>query len=120
MEIYGYPRADGSFGIRNHLVIMAVSACASEVAKKIAQSVHGAVALTHQHGCCQIGEDLRLTIDTLTGLCKNPNVGAALVIGLGCEGIRADELAAEIKKSGKPADWLIIQEHGGTLGTLQE
>ena len=120
LDISGYPRKDGSFGIRNHLVILATSACSGETAKNIANHVQGAVALTHQHGCCQIGEDLKLSVDTLTGLAKNPNVGAVLVVALGCEGIRADTVAGEIEKSGKPVASLVIQEHGGTLGALQE
>lgn len=120
LDVFGFPRKDGSFGIRNHLVIMAASACASETAKNIANSVHGAVALTHQHGCCQIGDDLKLSVDTLIALGKNPNVGAVLVIGLGCEGIRADEVAGKIAKAGKPVASLVIQEHGGTLRTVQE
>ncbi|MDR2861862.1 MAG: UxaA family hydrolase [Syntrophobacterales bacterium] len=49
MEILGYPRKDGKYGIRNHLVILATSACSSETAKNIASLVHNAVALTHQH-----------------------------------------------------------------------
>jgi len=120
LEIFGYPRRDGSFGIRNHLVIMAASACACETAKNIANNVHGAVAITHQHGCCQIGEDLQLSIDTLAGLGRNPNVGAVLIIALGCEGIRAGELAEKIASAGKPVQHLVIQEHGGTLRAAQE
>ena len=116
----GYPRKDGSYGIRNHLVILAASACASETAVKIANHVHGAVPLTHQHGCCQAGDDLKLSIDTLASLGKHANVGAVLVLGLGCEGISAPALAAEIGKTGKPTASLVIQEHGGTLGTLRE
>ena len=120
MEILGYPRKDGSYGIRNHLVIIAASACASETVSKIAGLVQGAVPLTHQHGCCQAGDDLKLSVHTLIALGKNPNVGAVLVVGLGCEGIRADQVADEIGKTGKPAAWLIIQEHGGTLGSVHE
>ena len=120
MEVFGYPRKDGSYGIRNHLVVMAASACASETVKNITNLVSGAVALTHQHGCCQMGEDLKLSVNTLIGLGKNPNVGAVLVVGLGCEGIRADEVAGEIGKTGKPVASLVIQDHGGTLRSVQE
>jgi altronate dehydratase large subunit len=67
-----------------------------------------------------MGDDLKLSADTLIGLCKNPNTGAVLVIGLGCEGIRADKVADEIKKTGKPVEVLVIQEHGGTLGAMRE
>ena len=120
MEIAGYPRKDGSYGIRNHLLIIAASACAGETVSKIANIVQGAVPLTHQHGCCQAGDDLKLSINTLIALGKNPNVGAVLVVGLGCEGIHAEQLAGEIRQTGKPAVSLIIQEHGGTLGAVHE
>ena len=120
MNILGYPRKDGLFGIRNHLVVLATSACSSETAKNIATHVQGAVALTHQHGCGLVGKDLELAVNTLAGIGKNPNVGAVLIVALGCECIRPEEVAAEIEKSGKPVASLVIQEHGGTLGTLQE
>jgi altronate dehydratase large subunit len=51
---------------------------------------------------------------------KKPKVGAVLVLALGCEGIRADEVDKKKKKTGKPVAVLVIQEHGGSLKTAQE
>lgn len=119
-KIMGYPRAKGRCGIRNHLAIIPASVCASETAKRIGELVPGSVVLAHQHGCCHLGEDYRQTVATLAGLGKNPNVGAVLVIGLGCEGIQADVLANDIRQSGKPVEMIVIQEQGGTLGAVAE
>ena len=50
-------------------------------------------------------------------LCKNPNVAAVLVVGLGCEVIKAENLAKEIAVSRKPVEYINIQETGGTRKT---
>lgn len=118
MKILGYKRENGTFGIRNHIVILPTSICSSETAVKISNLVDGTVALPHQHGCCQMGEDYRQTLRTLIGLGSNPNVGGVLVIGLGCEGIRPEKVAEEIRKSGKMVEIITIQGCGGTLNTI--
>lgn len=115
----GYGRPDGTYGIRNHLLIIPTSVCSSDTAVRIASQVPGAVAVPHQHGCCQVGEDYAQTVRTLIGFGKNPNVGAVLIVSLGCEGIQAEPLQHEIARSGKPVERVVIQEHGGTLGALQ-
>lgn len=117
MKIFGYRRPDGQFGIRNHLLILPTSVCSTTVAFNIAAQVPGAIAIPNQHGCCQLGADYEQTLRTLIGLGKNPNVGAVLVVGLGCEGIPIQETADEIAQSGKLVQALIIQENSGTLKT---
>ena len=119
MKLHGYARPDGTFGIRNHLLILPTSVCSSDTASRIASQVPGAVAVPHQHGCCEIGEDYAQTVRTLIGFGKNPNVGAVLIVSLGCEGIQAAPVETEIAATGKTVKSVIIQEHGGTLGALQ-
>ena len=67
MKLSGYARPDGSYGIRNHLLILPTSVCSSDTASRIAAQVPGAVAIPHQHGCCEIGEDYAQTVRTLIG-----------------------------------------------------
>ena len=118
MEINAYVREDGQVGIRNHLLIIPASVCGYVTAKNIASQINGAVAISNQHGCCQVKPDIDLIERTLIGLGSNPNVGAVLVIGLGCEGISTKSLAEKIKlKSKKDVEYLVIQECGGTLTT---
>lgn len=118
MKIQGYKRPDGKVGIRNHLVILPTTVCAGETASAIASQIPGAVPLVHQHGCCQVGADADLTVDTLVGLGKNPNVGAVLVVSLGCEGVSEMEVTSKIAETGKPVESIIIQKEGGTLKTI--
>lgn len=115
MKFHGYVRPDGKVGVRNHIVVIPASVCASSVAARIADQVEGAVALPNQHGCAQIGPDLEVTGRTLAGLGANPNVAAVLVVGLGCESLQAEMLCDEIEKSGKRVECLVIQKCGGTL-----
>lgn len=120
MKINGYIRENGTFGIRNHLAILATSVCSSETAVRISNLVPGSIALPHQHGCCHVGDDYRQVLRTLIGLGKNPNVGAVLVVGLGCEGIKPQEVAEAISETGKAVETIIIQEWQGTLGAIQQ
>ncbi len=118
MKLMGYKRENGTYGIRNYLLIIPASVCASETAVNIAKLVNGAIAIPHQHGCCEIGDDFETTKRTFVGFGKNPNVGAVLVVGLGCEGIQAKEIADEIAESGKPVDYIVIQDECGTCKTV--
>ncbi|MGX9755510.1 UxaA family hydrolase [Clostridioides difficile] len=118
MKLMGYLRENGQYGIRNHVLVIPTSVCSSETATRIAALVPGAIAIPHQHGCCQIGSDIELTAKTLIGFGKNPNVAAVLVVGLGCDGIQAKDLANEISATGKKVDYVVIQECGGTLKAI--
>ncbi|MCC0729769.1 UxaA family hydrolase [Clostridioides sp. ZZV14-6048] len=118
MKLMGYLRENGQYGIRNHVLVIPTSVCSSETAIRIAALVPEAIAIPHQHGCCQIGSDIELTAKTLIGFGKNPNVATVLVIGLGCDGIQAKDLASEISTTGKKVDYVVIQECGGTLKAI--
>jgi len=115
----GFVRPDGSAGIRNHIAVIPTVSCAAGVAANIARAVPPAVPLLHGHGC---GRALEITMhqQVLAGLGRNPNVAAALVVGLGCETVQASSVAAEIAKTGKPCEFLVIQEQGGSRKTTEK
>src|SRR5205807_2500230 len=112
----GFRRADGRVGTRNHVLVVPTVICAAVVAGRIAAAVApAAVALPHLAGCGQIGPDLHVTHDTLAAYCRHPNVGAVLVVALGCEQVAAQRLAEAARQAGKPADIIAIQSEGGTV-----
>ena len=119
-EILGYRRKDGTVGIRNKVLVLPSVVCSAETARMISMQVQGTVALQNHLGCGQIGRDARMTIDTLVGLGRNPNVFGVLVVGLGCETARPREVAKAIAESGKPVECVVIQEAGGTLHAVQQ
>ncbi len=49
--------------------------------------------LPHLAGCGQLGPDMHTTHETLAAYCQHPNVGAVLVVALGCEQVIAQTLA---------------------------
>ena len=113
---WGYRRPDGRVGLRNHLLVIAPIDCSYEPAKRLAAQVEGAVAVTQHYGC---GADAML-LHNLVGTGLNPNVAGVLVLGLGCETLTAEMVAAPIRASGKPVATLVIQEEGGSLSTHEK
>lgn len=111
----GYLREDGSKGIRNLVLIVYTVQCAEHVAHRIAEGEDD-VHLIGFPGCQDNDYALRLIL----ALSRHPNVGAVLVVGLGCEYIQPDRLCAVVKESGRISDWFYIQDVGGTLRSIDK
>lgn len=120
MKFMGYKRPDGQVGVRNHIGILPSVFCANKVAELITHQVEGAVMLRHPVGCSQVGEDLEITARTLIAMGRHPNLGAVLVVGLGCERFTADEFEREVAKCGKPVEKVVIQHEGDTLKAIEK
>jgi altronate dehydratase large subunit len=114
----GYRRKDGRVGVRNHVLVLATVQCANAVVDRIGQAVPGVVSLSHVWGCSQIGDDLTQTRRVLEEFAGHPNVGAVLLISLGCESLPAAEMAEKLAASGVLCRLLTIQEEGGSRATL--
>ena len=111
----GYPRADGRKGIRNVAVVVYLVECAHHVARGIASGFDDdAVHLIGFPGCYPNA----YALDMLEKLCTHPNVGAALLVSLGCEGFDRRRLARAVEASGRPVRTIAIQETGGTTKTI--
>ena len=111
----GYPRADGRKGIRNVAVVVYLVECAHHVARGIASGFDDdAVHLIGFPGCYPNA----YALDMLEKLCTHPNVGAALLVSLGCEGFDRRRLARAVEASGRPVRTIAIQESGGTTKTI--
>lgn len=117
-SLYGYPRPDGQYGIRNFVGVISTVACANEIALRIVRRVPGTVGFYHQQGCGQTVKDLAEVRRVLVNLGKHPNLSSVLVVGLGCEGVTADEVAAEIALSGKPVQRILLQEEKGLKSAI--
>ncbi len=118
----GYARSDGRAGTRNYVAIAAVSNCAAHVAQQIAahftnrplpSGVDGVVAFPHGEGCGhRIGPDTQQLHRVISGVMTHPNVGAGLLLGLGCE---VNQVSGYEGLAG-----FTIQESGGTRATVLE
>ncbi|MGB2798522.1 MAG: UxaA family hydrolase [Dehalococcoidia bacterium] len=115
MEFPGYKREDGRFGVRNHVLVMSSVCCANGVVDAIGRALPEVVTVTHAYGCGYGPEDFSVSQRVLSGMVNNANVGAVLVIGLGCEMLKAESLVQSAQ--GKPAEALVIQKAGGSAAT---
>ncbi|MFD2117219.1 UxaA family hydrolase [Paenibacillus yanchengensis] len=119
IEWQGYARKNGRKGIRNKILVMYTVECASFVAKEVGihfRNTNIDVDVVGFTGCT----DNQYALNMLLALIRHPNVGAVLVIGLGCEYLQADKLAAIAKEEEKPAQSLLIQNSGGTITSIAE
>ena len=115
----GYRRANGKVGARNLVAVIPSVICANDVGQAICRQVQGTIGYFHHQGCCQLPVDLKRVTDTLSNLGQSPNVGAALIVSLGCEGTDHERIVEEIRAAGKPVEIIRIQELGGTSRAIQ-
>ncbi|MBO8173118.1 MAG: UxaA family hydrolase [Bacillaceae bacterium] len=108
--LYGYRRENGKVGIRNHVVILPVDDISNAACEAVARQVEGTLALPHAYGRLQYGEDLELLFRTLIGTGSNPNVAAAVVIGIEENWTR--KVADGIAETGKPVAAFSIEGYG--------
>jgi len=116
---YGYPRADGQVGIRNHVLLLSGTLYANPTCERVAQMVQNTIPIVHPLGRCQIAPDLAQTFHTLVGHGKNPNAGAVVVIDHFKEqDCTADDIAQQIALTGKPVEVVNIRRSGGAVQAL--
>ena len=112
----GYLRSDGRKGIRNVVAVAYLVECAHHVAREIVQRFPDQpVHLIGFPGCFPNAYAQRM----MEQLCTHPNVGAVLLLSLGCESFNKYALAETIASSGRPVETLTIQTIGGTRSTLE-
>lgn len=113
----GYLRADGRKGIRNIVVVAYLVECAHHVAREIAapfgeQDVH----VIGFPGCYPNSYAETM----MRRLCTHPNIGAALLVSLGCESFNRSRLTQAVRESGREAHTIVIQASGGTRKSVAE
>lgn len=116
-ELRGYLRSDGRKGIRNVVAVAYLVECAHHVAREIAlpwreNEVH-AIGFP---GCYPNPYAERM----MEQLCTHPNVGAVLLISLGCESFNKYALERVVRATGRPVKTIVIQGTGGTRASIKE
>ena len=114
--INGYLREDGKIGIRNAILVCYTVECAKFAAQEIAEKFDDNVQLVGFSGCYP-NEYAQNVIEAIT---THPNVGAVLLISLGCESLNKIQLYEHIKKSQRDVELLVIQENNGTANTIKK
>ncbi|PXX21845.1 UxaA family hydrolase [Arenibacter sp. ARW7G5Y1] len=116
-ELLGYERKDGRKGIRNVILVAYLVECAHFVSTEIAQPYKkDGVQVVGFGGCYPNNHASKI----MTQLCTHPNVGAVLLVSLGCESFNRTKLARDIEASGRPVETVVIQSCGGTAKSIEK
>ena len=136
----GFRRSDGKAGTRNYVAIISTVNCSASVSKYVAarfdQSqlaayphIDGVVALTHDDGCALQFDGLKhqMLNRVMGGMARHANIGAYLLIGLGCEQatpgyLISDQRLVQIQgfESGQRGPPVFsMQDCGGTVATVE-
>ena len=131
----GYLRPNGKTGTRNYIGVLTSVNCSATVAKFIAEQVNrsgilddypqidGVVPFVHGTGCGMAakGEGWDVLRRTQWGYATHPNLGGALMVGLGCEVFQIDRMKDEYGLvEGEHFQTMTIQATGGTKKTVAE
>ena len=116
--IMAYKRKNG-FGIRNYVLVISLVHCANSVAMQIANATD-AHCITHDFGCGDNKTRQPQTRDCLINAGKGPNIYSVLLVGLGCEQVKALEVKKAIEEDGKRVEFISIQALGGPKGNKEE
>ena len=107
----GFMRPDGRVGVRNYIGVLSCVSCADPVAQQIAEAVEGAVALIHGVGCGRVLEKETHAL-CLAEIGSHPNLYGCIVVSLGCESIPTDKILSKIRATGKPTEFIRIEDTG--------
>jgi altronate dehydratase large subunit len=111
----GFARQDGRKGIRNYVLVAYLVECAHHVARAVSTPFEeDGAQLIGFPGCYPNAYAQRM----MEALCTHPNVGAVLVVSLGCEQFNRPRLVEAVRASGRPCELLVIQKAGGTRATI--
>ncbi|MEP7031722.1 MAG: altronate dehydratase family protein, partial [Pseudolabrys sp.] len=131
----GYVRPGGKTGTRNYIGVLTSVNCSASVAKFIAEAfnrsnilddypeIDGVVPFVHGTGCgmAAYGEGFDLLRRTQWGYATHPNLGGALMVGLGCEVFQIDRMKDDYGLvEGDHFQTMTIQASGGTRKTIEE
>jgi len=107
----GWLRTDGRKGIRNHVAVAYLVECAHHVARRIAGEDGHLIGFP---GCFPNPYAQRM----MERLCTHPNVGAVVLVSLGCESFDRQALESVVRASGRPCLTVVIQATGGTAASI--
>ncbi|MGM8361986.1 UxaA family hydrolase [Flavobacterium sp. ARAG 55.4] len=113
----GYLRQNGKKGIRNYILVAYTVECAHHVAREIQYPYRDkGVHVIGFHGCAPN----TYANGMMEALCTHPNVGAVLIMSLGCENLNKENLQKTIQASGRPVKTITIQESKGSRTSIEK
>jgi altronate dehydratase large subunit len=113
----GWLRQDGRKGIRNVVAVAYLVECAHHVAREIALPLRESDVHVIGFPGCYPNDYAQMMLERL---CTHPNIGAVLLVSLGCESFDRFRLSQHVAATGRPVHTITIQRAGGTRSAIAE
>ena len=118
-KLMGWRRKDGRVGFRNHLLVLSTAVCANKIVSDAEHDFRDIICIQNPSGCVILPNEVQRIKDILLGLARNPNAGAVIFAGLGCESVEAEWFYDQIKDE-KPCAFVRAQNYGSTEVAYEE
>lgn len=114
VKLAGYERGCRGWGIRNHVLVFPMHAAVCTVTEAIASTTDTKFVRHDWHGDWESSDGGRVR-DSFVGFVANPNVAAALVVGVTPNDAW---LAEELQAKEMPVEFVALSQFKGTAGTV--
>lgn len=113
----GFPRTNGRFGIRNHVLVLSTVALTNRLAELIAAAVPESLPVLGEFMRGLRGPDAGVQQTVLDGIVRHANVGGALL--LAHDEVAAEALRARYADTGKPLVVQAFMSAGGIQDAIE-
>ncbi len=110
-KLYGYRRKNGMVGFRNYVLVISTAVCANQPVEELGIKYRDIITVPNPSGCVILPNEVERIKAVILGLAGNPNVGAVIFNGLGCESVEAEWFYDQVKDE-KPAAFVRAQTEG--------
>jgi len=110
-RIFGYRRKNGMVGFRNYVLVISTAVCANQPVEELGIKHRDIITIPNPSGCVILPNEVARLKAIILGLARNPNVGAVIFNGLGCESVEAEWFYEQVKDE-KPAAFVRAQTLG--------
>jgi altronate dehydratase large subunit len=117
VEISGYRRANGAYGIRNHVLVLPLHIAACAAAYGLADRVEGLVAVTHDWNGLGSARDITRAQRVFAGFAGHPNVFGTILVAL--DDSQTEGLSIVLEENVGRIHFTSLAANGGTAATIE-
>lgn len=115
---FGYPRSNGSVGVRNRIGIISLMDNCNGIARKITENVRGTDLVTDLFGRKMIGRNHEMRLKAIHGMAMNPNLAGIVLVSL--HNTSTEAFAEPIAAAGKDVECVAFQDVGSTWRAVEK
>lgn len=117
-RVMGFRRPDGLVGLRNFVLVVSLSDLTNDAAYSVCNGISSARCILAPIGGLSFGQELAFVTRMLRQLCRNPNIGATIVLGVAREGV--EQFTNGVNDDGCQMQFFAAREWPDTAALVSE